>query len=213
MRDNFTYFNNFFIIYARWSIGLPGILPFMASGTADATGPAVCPSALIQQFLIGSLERVPDCPKLLQLYVLNASLNFDETFPCDWNALQVHHPHKLHLADSLAFSDSSDIHPNCTICILFYLLFHYTTLSEPKSVHFCIYFMRKLCYNGTENSPFMEMQDLKRRRMICSSICGNLSLLFLKLSNMLFYKNLKLPVCRSRIVFCNVTKLSHGFII
>lgn len=56
--------------------------------------------SLIQELLICRIQRFPNRPQLLKLYMLDPPLDLHQTFPCDRNALQVHHPHKLNLPDS-----------------------------------------------------------------------------------------------------------------
>jgi hypothetical protein len=88
----------------------------------------------VQKFIVRRLERIAYRPQLLNLYVLDPSLDLDQAFPCDRDPLQIHHPHKLNLPDPPRLSDLSDIMSDQPRCILLNLLFRSITPSELKSV-------------------------------------------------------------------------------
>ena len=88
----------------------------------------------VQKLIVRRLERIAYRPELLDLYVLDPSLDLDQAFPRDRDPLQIHHPHKLDLPDPPRLSDLSDIMPDQSRCILLNILFRSITPSELKSV-------------------------------------------------------------------------------
>lgn len=143
--------------------------------------------------------------------MLDSPLDLHQAFPCDRNALQVHHPHKLDLPDSPGCPDLPDIMSDRPRFVLLNLLFRSITPSEPKLVHFFVYFIQYFYHNGTENSPFIKKSPITTSNYVLRNCY--LPMFFLKFSDVPLHENLQFPVCRARVVLRNKLKLPQNLLI
>ena len=77
---------------------------------------------LFQQFIITCSETVPDTTELRTRDVLDSSFDFHQRFPCHAYALELEHPNKLRLSDSLFFTNTADIPANVNAGLFDFLL-------------------------------------------------------------------------------------------